>query len=172
MVFVLVGLDRQGNRGSKVADYLLVIDMQSDYVAVGKAYHEELIAAVNDKIATYPSDRVIYILNRFFWERKDRKKKFATDLLLVSSRIFEKRRASCFTNPDLKDFLEGNGAKSIEFIGVDGNGCVKASILAAVKENYQVSVDLSAVGVANQKKFTKTLHKWHSVGVIVEGDLS
>ena len=71
---------------------------------------------------SYPSDRVIYILNRFFWERKDRKKKFTTGLLLVSSRIFEKRRASCFTNPDLKDFLEGNGTKSIEFIGVDGNG--------------------------------------------------
>ena len=89
-----------------MADYLLVVDMQSDYVAVGKAYHEELTAAVNDKIATYPSDRVIYILNRFFWERKDRKKKFATGLLLVSSRIFEKRRASCFTNPDLKDFCK------------------------------------------------------------------
>ena len=172
MVFVQVDLDRLDSRGSKVADYLLVIDMQSDYVAVGKAYHEELIAAVNDKIASYPSDRVIYILNRFFWERKDRKKKFATGLLLVSSRIFEKRRASCFTNPDLKDFLEGNGTKSIEFIGVDGNGCVKASVLAAIKENYQVSVGLSAVGVANQRKFQKTLHKWHSAGVSVEGELS
>ena len=104
--------------------------------------------------------------------RKERKKKFATGLLLVSSRIFEKRRTSCFTNPDLKDFLEENGAKSIEFIGVDGNGCVKASILAAVKENYQVSVDLSAVGVANQKKFQNTLYKWHSIGVAVEGESS
>lgn len=92
-------------------------------------------------------------------------------MLLVSSHIFEKRRASCFTNPDLNVFLEENGAKSIEFIGVDGNGCVKASVLAAVKENYQVSVDLSAVGVANQKKFQKTLHKWHSIGVAVEGEL-
>ena len=41
-----------------MADYLLVVDMQSDYVAVGKAYHEELTAAVNDKIASYPSDRL------------------------------------------------------------------------------------------------------------------
>ena len=155
-----------------MADYLLVIDMQSDYVATGKAYDSEaLTAAVNDKIASYPSDRVIYILNRFFWERKDRKKKFATNLLVVSSRIFEKCRASCFTNPDLKDFLEGNGAKSIEFIGVDGNFCVKASVLAAVKENYQVSVDLSAVGVANQNKFQNTLYKWHSFGVTVKGEL-
>ena len=55
---------------------------------------------------------------------------------------------------------------------VDGNGCVKASVLAAIKENYQVSVGLSAVGVANQKKFQKTLHKWHSAGVNVEGELS
>ena len=171
MVCGLADLGQLDSRGSKMADYLLVVDMQSDYVAVGKAYHEELIAAVNDKIATYPSDRVIYILNRFFWERKDRKKKFATGMLLVSSRIFEKRRASCFTNPDLKDFLEENGAKSMEFIGVDGNGCVKASVLTALKENYQVSVDLSAVGVANQKKFQKTLHKWHSIGVAVEGGL-
>ena len=97
--------------------------------------------------------------------RKDRKKKFATGLLLVSSRIFEKRRTSCFTNPDLKDFLEENGAKNIEFIVVDGNGCVKASVLAATKENYQVSVDLFAVGVANQKKFTKTLKQWQDCGI-------
>jgi len=66
---------------------------------------------------------------------------------------------------DLKDFLEENGAKSIEFIGVDGNGCVKASVLAATKENYQVSVDLFAVGVANQKKFTKTLKQWQDCGI-------
>lgn len=77
-----------------------------------------------------------------------------------------------FHQSGFKRFLEGNGAKSIEFIGVDGNGCVKASVLAAIKENYQVSVDLSAVGVANQRKFQKTLHKWHSVGVSVEGELS
>ena len=52
-------------------DYLLVVDMQSDYVAAGKAYdNEALTAAVNDKIASYPSDRVIYILNRFLGREK------------------------------------------------------------------------------------------------------
>ena len=43
--------------------------------------------------------------------------------------------------------------------------------LAAVKENYQVSVDLSAVGVANQKKFQNTLYKG-LIGVAVEGESS
>ena len=33
-----------------MADYLLVVDMQSDYVAVGKAYHEKLTAAVMTKL--------------------------------------------------------------------------------------------------------------------------
>ena len=43
-----------------MSDYLLVVDMQSDYVAVGKAYENEaLTVAVNDKIASYPSNRVI-----------------------------------------------------------------------------------------------------------------
>ena len=77
--------------------------MQSDYVAVGKPIYEELTAAVNDKIATYPNDRVIYILNRFSGREKI-ERRIATNLLVVSSRIFEKCRASCFTNPDLKDF--------------------------------------------------------------------
>ena len=54
-----------------MADYLLVVDMQSDYVAAGKAYdNEALTAAVNDKIASYPSNRVIYILNRFSGREK------------------------------------------------------------------------------------------------------
>ena len=40
MVFVQVALDRLDSRVRNVAVYLLLIDMQSDYVAVGKAYHE------------------------------------------------------------------------------------------------------------------------------------
>ncbi len=62
-----------------MADYLLVADMQSDYVAVGKAYHEELTAAAMTKLSTYPSDRVIYILNRFS-KRKDRKEEICDRL--------------------------------------------------------------------------------------------
>ena len=54
-----------------MSDYLLVVDMQSDYVAAGKAYdNEALTAAVNDKIASYPSDRVLDILKRFFGGEK------------------------------------------------------------------------------------------------------
>ena len=69
-----------------MADYLLVIDMQSDYVAAGKAYDSEaLTAAVNDKIASYSRDHVIYIVNRFFWELTRKPKNFAIGLSLIES---------------------------------------------------------------------------------------
>ena len=44
-------------------------------------------------------------------------------------------------------------------------GVLYLIVLAAVKENYQVSVDLSAVGVVNQKKFSKTLKQWQDCGI-------
>ena len=155
-----------------MADYLLVIDMQSDYVAAGKAYDSEaLTAAVNDKIASYSRDHVIYIVNRFFWELTRKPKNFAIGLSLVSDKVFEKRQASCFTNRHLTRFLEESGAESLEFIGVDGNGCVNASILAAAHKGYQVSVDLSCLGVINKEKFQKTLQQWQIAGIVTKGEL-
>ncbi len=86
-----------------MADYLLVVDMQSDYAAVGKAYQEKLDCSCNDKLLPILATE-LSILNRFFLGEKIERRNLVTDLLVVSSRIFEKRRASCFTNPDLKDF--------------------------------------------------------------------
>ena len=153
-----------------MAEYLLVIDMQSDDVATGKAYDSEaLTAAVNDKIASYSRDHVIYIVNRFFWELTRKPKNFAIGLSLVSDKVFEKRQASCFTNQNLTRFLEESGAESLEFIGVDGNGCFNAS--AASHKGYQVSVDLSCLGVINKEKFQKTLQQWQIAGIVTKGEL-
>lgn len=59
-----------------MADYLLVIDMQDDYVGPGKLHSDPaLVQAVNAKIKTYSPDRVIYIVNRFFWEFGRQEKK-------------------------------------------------------------------------------------------------
>ena len=46
-------------------------------------------------------------------------------------------------------------------------GAVDTIMLSRHSDN-----SVAAVGVVNQKKFTKTLHKWHSIGAIVEGELS
>lgn len=53
---------------------LLVIDMQEDYVGDSRnvkmyPYNtKELIDLINEKILEYPSESVIYIVNKFFWE--------------------------------------------------------------------------------------------------------
>ncbi len=152
-----------------MSDYLIVIDMQADYVADGKPYDKErLVAAINNKIASYPSHRVLYVLNRFLWEINKKPKEFADGLSVISNQTFEKRRASCFTNRSLKDVLEQGDAKSLEFIGVDGNYCVKASVLAAISEGYQVTVDLSCLGIINRKKFRKILMNWKRENIILK----
>lgn len=143
--------------------------MQTDYLDGKKNYDcHDLITVVNKRIAVYPCDRVIYVLNRFFWEFSQKPKELAAGVSLVSEQVFEKRRVSCFTNKALKHFLQEKGAKSLEFCGLDGNGCVNGSILSAIKEGYQVTVDLSAIGVSNAKAFHKTLESWESHHVRVK----
>lgn len=152
-----------------MADYLVVIDMQTDYLDGRKSYDcPSLTTAVNERIENYPSDRVIYVLNRFFWEFSQKPKQLAAGVSLVSEQVFEKRRGSCFTNKALKRFLQEKGAKSLEIIGLDGNACVNSSIQSAIKEGYRVTVDLSAIGVTNVKAFQKTLKNWENHRVIVK----
>lgn len=154
-----------------MADYLLVIDMQTDYVGEKKGYPASLLTAVNTKISAYPKDHVVYVVNRFFWELNSKPKTLAQGLSVVSDHIFEKRRASCLTSPALQDFLENCRVQSLEVIGVDGNGCVKASVLALAQKGYQVTADLKGIGVLHQKRFEKTLAQWQSAGIATKGEL-
>ncbi|WP_019785514.1 cysteine hydrolase family protein [Streptococcus sobrinus] len=154
-----------------MSDYLLVIDMQDDYVGPGKLHsNPDLVGAINNKIVSYPQDRVVYIVNRFFWEFSRQEKKLIAPLLKVSNQVFEKRRASCFTNPELLKFLRDHQAQSLEFVGVDGNGCVKHSVLASAKLGFETTADLSTIGVANKKHFPKTKKKWEAAGVRITSD--
>lgn len=108
------------------------------------------------------------MVNRFFWEFSQKPKQLAEGVSLVSEQVFEKRRGSCFTNKTLKGFLQEKGANSLEIIGLDGNACVNSSIQSAIKEGYQVTVNLSAIGVNNAKAFHKTLESWKNHHVIVK----
>lgn len=86
-------------------------------------------------------------------------------MLKTSNQVFEKNRASCFTNPELLKFLRAHQARSLEFIGVDGNYCVKHSVLASAKLGFQTTADLSAIGLAKQKLFARTKKKWEKAEV-------
>ncbi len=71
-----------------MADYLLVIDMQLDYIIDGEPYNgRNLVQTVNQKIASYPKKQVIYVINRFWWELGKKSKVFADGLSIVSNQI-------------------------------------------------------------------------------------
>lgn len=144
---------------------LLVIDMQEDYVGEfrnKKVYpydSKNLIKIINARISQYPSESVIYITNRFFWEKRREAKKLVDKLLIVSTSIFEKRKASCFSNEELIHYLQKIHATELELVGVDGNYCVGASALDGVKRGFQILVNESCVGIGNPKKYLKTRRK-------------
>ncbi|WEV38993.1 isochorismatase family protein [Lactobacillus sp. ESL0680] len=146
-------------------NYLIVIDMQADYVGEEKKFADpKLISKINKRIALYPADHVIYVVNRFLWESRHHIKKLAKGLNVVSSLVYEKRHGSCLTNKNLQTFLENKNANQLEFVGVDGNYCVNASIIASIKNGYFVSAKLNCIGAKKTKKFERTKQKWQKMG--------
>lgn len=151
---------------------LLVIDMQEDYVGDSRNIRmypynaKELIQSINDKILEYPNEAVIYIVNRFFWELGRKPKSLVGGLAVISNNIFEKRKASCFSNKQLLEYLQKIKANELELVGVDGNYCVGASAMDGIKQQYKVLFNKSLVGVGNYDKFKKTKKKLEKTGVI------
>jgi nicotinamidase-related amidase len=151
---------------------LLVIDMQEDYVGDSrnvKMYPykaKELIYSINDKILEYSNETVIYIVNRFFWEIGRKPKKLVDGLSVISNNVFEKRKASCFSNKKLLEYFQKINASELELVGVDGNYCVGASAIDGITNQYKILFNESLVGIGNYNKFKKTKKKLEEMGVI------
>ena len=151
---------------------LLVIDMQEDYVGDSrnvKIYSykaKELIDSINEKILEYPNESVIYIVNRFFWEIGRKPKRLVDGLSVISNNVFEKRKASCFSNKKLLEYLQIISASELELVGVDGNYCVGASAADGITNKYKILFNESLIGIGNYSKFKKTKKKLKEIGVI------
>lgn len=139
--------------------YLLVIDMQEDYVGAKRNKRlypydtEKLIDMINKRINEYPAESVIYITNKFFWEFGKEQKKLVEGLKIVSDHLFEKRSKSAFSNGKLLEYLEKMSAESLELIGVDGNYCVGYTALDGVRKGFHIICNESCIGVGNVEKF-------------------
>lgn len=151
---------------------LLVIDMQEDYVGDSRnvkmyPYNtKELIDLINEKILEYPSESVIYIVNKFFWELSRKPKKLVDGLSVISNNVFEKRKASCFSNKQLLAYLLNINARELELVGVDGNYCIKASAIDGVVNGYKILFNESLIGIGNHGKFQKTKNALQRMGII------
>ncbi len=140
---------------------LIVIDMQEDYVGDQrnkKRYcydTKQLISNINERIKDYPLENVVYITNKFFWEFNKSPKILVSGLKVVSTKIFEKRANSAFSNKDFISYLEKENIDEVELVGVDGNFCVAATALDGCKKNYSVICNESCIGASDRKKFEK-----------------
>lgn len=141
--------------------YLLVIDMQEDYIGTKrnkKLYPydtEKLIDTINKRINEYPSESVIYITNKFLWEFSKEQKELVKELNIVSNNFFEKKKKSAFSNDKLLEYLQKMNVKSLELVGVDGNYCVGYTALDGIRKGFHIICNESCIGVRDIEKFKK-----------------
>lgn len=151
--------------------YLLIIDMQEDYIGEKRNKKKfpydvkTLIDNVNHKINSYSKEYIIYIKNQFFWESKKREKLLSKEMNVVSNQIFTKRNINTFKNIKFANFLKEKNVTELEIIGIDGNYCVKATAIAALKIGYEVFLNENCIGIADTKKYEKSKTKMKKMGV-------
>lgn len=160
---------------------LLVMDMQE--ITVGNnhadifAYHQNLLQRVNERIAEFPPDNVIYIRNLMKRNWLNRlapvqvydetpEAELATGLKVVSEHIFDKYEGNAFSNHELLQYINALSPEEIEVIGVDGGGCVANTAIGAAAKGYKVSVNEKCVGTVMIKREQKLRKKMLRMGIV------
>ena len=144
---------------------LIIVDMQEKYIGKNNKYDnaKELINNINSRISQYENN-VIYIKNTALEETSN----LIEELNIVTNNIFLKSKASCFSNEKLKEYLVEKNIQELEFAGIDGNQCIKSSILDAVKLGYKVNIHLNCIGVKNKENFKRTLEVLEQNNIIIK----
>jgi nicotinamidase-related amidase len=72
-----------------------------------------------------------------------------------SERVIAKASPSAFSNPELEKYLRAQGAQELYVLGVFAEGCVRSTVVDAVKRGYTVHVVARAVAsnAAWKKRF-------------------
>jgi nicotinamidase-related amidase len=73
-------------------------------------------------------------------------------------KVISKCRPSAFTNPELDAFLNSLGIRELYVIGVFAEGCVRATVLDALRHGYKVNVIAGAV--ATNRPWKKHFALW------------
>ena len=132
---------------------LLVVDIQPKTVKLRKA--DALMDNWNQVIGSFDPEHIAYIANLRPFARTPKGCPFAEGLNVVSDNIFFKRVPNAFTNTALHEWLEQIGAESVRIIGIDGNWCIKATALGALKNGFRATVLADAVSSNNESAFMK-----------------
>jgi len=73
-------------------------------------------------------------------------------------KVISKSSPSAFTNPELDSYLKAQGVKELYIMGVFAEGCVRATVLEALRRGYKVNVIADAV--ASNKPWKKQFALW------------
>jgi len=73
-------------------------------------------------------------------------------------RVFAKQRASAFSNPELRPYLEGQGVRRLWVIGVFAEGCVRATALEARQLGFEVVVPEAEI--ATNARWKAAFARW------------
>ncbi len=73
-------------------------------------------------------------------------------------KVIPKSRPSAFTNPELDSYRKAQGVKELYVMGVFAEGCVRATVLEALRRGYKVNVIADAV--ATDKPWKKRFALW------------
>ena len=85
-----------------------------------------------------------------------------------SSAVFEKSKLSAFSNPEVEDYLKNRGVKDLYVLGVFAEGCVRATVLDAIKIGFNVCVIENAVATNASWKKQFALWIMNRAGALVE----
>ena len=85
-----------------------------------------------------------------------------------STAVFEKSKSSAFSNPEVADYLKNRDVKDLYVLGVFAEGCVRATVLDAIKIGFNVCVVENAV--ATNASWKKQIALWvmNRAGALVE----
>jgi nicotinamidase-related amidase len=75
-----------------------------------------------------------------------------------TARCFVKATPSAFTNPELEKYLRAEGVTELHVLGVFAEGCVRATVVHAIRLGFTVVVHADAV--ASDRRWKKRLALW------------
>jgi len=153
---------------------LIVIDMQEAYVGRNRKNcpyaSDQLVRNIHLRIADYEqrNDLVVYIKNK---GKAQHASELVPELRRASGLVFEKSKASCFSNDHLLACLREKSIEAIELAGVDGNCCVAISAIEGKKLGFEIRFHLSCIGIANAEKFASTRRRLEEANIsVLEGE--
>lgn len=144
---------------------LLVVDVQPETMKGRDT--DGLVDACNEIVGRYPAKLVFYVANLRPLASEPAGNPFAEGLNVVSDQVFFKRRSDSFSNPALAPALAARDVDAVEVIGIDGNFCIKATALGALRGGLDVTVNKRAVASKNPARFESTARKLVDAGVVI-----